>query len=127
MAIATPDMASLVAAEHALRRAQFASDADTLARLLDDALVFTGPDGRLYGKTDDLSLHRSGNMRLTKLEPSEERVELLGDVGVIVVRMEMAGVFQGTAFSGPYRYTRVWQHVTGGWRLVAGHVSAVAG
>jgi hypothetical protein len=39
--------------------------------------------------------------------------------------MEMAGSFRGTPFAGPYRYTRVWCERPDGWRIVAGHVSAV--
>lgn len=122
-----PD-ASLRAAEDALRRAQLAGDADALDRLVDDALVFTGPDGLLYGKADDLAAHREGWVRITHLVPSEERVIALGDgVAVLSVRMEMAGTFRGAPFAGPMRYTRVWRATADGWRVVAGHVSAVQG
>jgi hypothetical protein len=41
--------------------------------------------------------------------------------------MEMAGAFKGTPFAGPFRYTRVWREGLDGWRIVAGHVSAVQG
>ena len=117
----------LLAAEAALRRAQLAGDAAALERLVDDALVFTGPDGLLYGKQDDLAAHREGWVRITRLEPSEERVQRLGPVAVVSVRMEMAGTFRGTPFAGPFRYTRVWCERPDGWRVVAGHVSAVQG
>jgi hypothetical protein len=120
------DSDSLLACEAALRRAQLASDVAALGRLLDDALVFTGPDGALYGKADDLAAHRGGMIRITRLEPSEERVQRFGTIAVISVRMEMSGTFQGQAFAGPYRYTRIWCARTDGWRVVAGHVSAVA-
>ena len=117
---------SLLACEAALRRAQLASDVAALDRLLDEELVFTGPDGALYGKGDDLAAHRAGMIRITRLEPSEERVQRFGDIAVISVRMEMSGTFQGEAFSGPYRYTRIWRAGRDGWRVVAGHVGAVA-
>ena len=117
----------LLAAESALRRAQLAGDAAALDRLVDEALVFTGPDGLLYGKADDLAAHREGWVRITRLEPSEERVQRLGGVAVVSVRMEMAGTFRGAPFAGPFRYTRVWREQGGGWRVVAGHVSAVQG
>jgi hypothetical protein len=41
--------------------------------------------------------------------------------------MDMAGTYDGVSFSGPYRYTRVWCERPGGWRIVAGHLSAVQG
>ena len=116
---------SLRACEAALRQAQLASDVATLERLVDDALVFTGPDGAVYGKTDDLDAHRNGLVRITRLEPSEERIQRFGSIAVVNVRMEMAGTFRGAAFAGPFRYTRVWCAQPNGWRIVAGHVSAV--
>ena len=116
---------ALVAAELALRRAQLASDVAALERLVDDALVFTGPDGAVYGKDDDLDAHRTGMIRITRLEPSEERIQRFGSIAVISVRMEMEGTFRDAAFAGPFRYTRVWCKRESGWRIVAGHVSAV--
>lgn len=109
----------------ALRKAQLAGDVAALERLVDDALVFTGPDGAIYRKADDLDAHRHGTVRITRLEPSEEHIQRFGSIAVISVRMEMAGTFQGAEFDGPFRYTRVWCERTGGWRVVAGHVSAV--
>ncbi|HJU88507.1 MAG TPA: nuclear transport factor 2 family protein [Gemmatimonadaceae bacterium] len=118
---------SLRACESALREAQLASDVAALDRLLDDALVFTGPDGALYGKEDDLDAHRRGAIRITRLEPSDERIQRFGAIAVVSVRMEMKGTFQGSEFAGPFRYTRVWRAHGDGWRIVAGHVSAVTG
>ena len=113
------------ACETALRSAQLTSDVATLERLVDDQLMFTGPDGGVYGKSDDLSAHRDGWVRITRLEPSEEQIEVLGYIGVVSVRMDMAGTFRGAPFAGQFRYTRVWYARPEGWRLVAGHVSAV--
>jgi hypothetical protein len=118
---------SLLAAEAALRRAQLEGDVDTLDRLVDEALMFTGPDGAVYGKAHDLDAHRQGWVRITRLEPSEERMQRLGDVAVVSVRMQMAGSFRGAEFAGAFRYTRVWCLRAEGWRVVAGHVSAVQG
>jgi ketosteroid isomerase-like protein len=118
---------ALRVAEAALRRAQLASDVAALDRLVDDALVFTGPDGAVYGKADDLEAHRNGTVRISRLEPSEERVQRFGSIAVVSVRMEMAGTFKGQAFAGPFRYTRVWCERPDGWRIVAGHVGGVVG
>ncbi|MFN2637556.1 MAG: nuclear transport factor 2 family protein [Gemmatimonadaceae bacterium] len=118
---------SLRNCESALRAAQLTSDFAALDRLVDDALVFTGPDGAVYGKADDLKGHRDGMIRITRLEPSEERVQEFGSIAVVSVRMQMSGTFRGEAFSGPFRYTRVWCQRPDGWRVVAGHVSAVLG
>jgi hypothetical protein len=119
--------AALQASEAALRRAQLASDVAELDGLVDDGLVFTGPNGLVYGKQDDLDAHRRGLIRITRLDPSEERVQRFGEFAVVSVRMEMSGTFEGAAFAGPFRYTRVWRAYDDAWRIVAGHVSAILG
>jgi hypothetical protein len=117
---------SLLASEAALRRAQLAGDVAELDRLLDDELVFTGPDGALYSKADDLDAYRAGMVSIKRLEASEERVQRFGSIAVVTVRMDMSGSFKGEPFSGPFRYTRIWCARPEGWRIVGGHVSAVA-
>ena len=120
-----PSEASLRACETALRQAQLAGDVRELDRLVDDALVFTGPNGAVYTKQDDLDAHRRGLIRITRLDPSEERIQRFGHIAVVSVRMEMSGSFEGAPFAGPFRYTRVWRAQADSWRIVAGHVSAV--
>ncbi len=58
---------SILTAEADLRAAQLAGDVAALDRLLDDGLVFTGLDGAVVGKADDLALHRSGRLRITRV------------------------------------------------------------
>jgi ketosteroid isomerase-like protein len=120
------DTQNVHAAELALREAQLAGDVAALDALIDDHLVFTGPDGMIYGKQDDLEAHRRGAIRITMLEPSDERVQDFGDIVVVTVRMEMRGSFNGAPFAGPFRYTRVWRQRERRWRIVAGHVSAIS-
>ena len=116
---------SLLASERALRAAQLTGDVTEIERLLDDSLIFTGPDGAIYGKQDDLDAHRRGLVHITRLDPSEEHMQRYGSVAVVSVRMEMSGTFHGAPFAGPFRYTRVWREQPEGWRIIAGHVSAV--
>ena len=116
---------SLLECERALRAAQLTGDVTELECLIDDSLIFTGPDGAIYGKQDDLDAHRRGLVRITRLDPSEERMQRHGSVAIVSVRMEMSGTFHGAPFAGPFRYTRVWREQPEGWRIIAGHVSAV--
>ncbi len=113
--------------EEELRQAQLTGDVAALDRLLDERLVFTALDGRVVGKADDLALHRSGRLRVTRMDPGERQVLRLGTVVVVSVRMEASAVIDGVDVSGPLRYTRVWHEGPGGWRVVAGHMSAVRG
>jgi ketosteroid isomerase-like protein len=112
--------------EDQLRRAQLGGDVAALDELLDDALVFTAIDGTVVGKNDDLELHRSGRLRISKMEASDLRVLHLGTVAVVSVQMEAEAVLDGVGMSGRLRYTRVWTQRADGWRVIAGHMSVVS-
>lgn len=117
---------SLREAERRLQAAQLASDVDALDALLDDRLVFTGPDGNLYSKADDLRVHRSGSQTMTKVEEEQVAVLVDGRTGVSWFLGRLEGTMSGTPFTARVRYTRTWLHDDEhGWRLVAAHVSAV--
>ena len=111
--------------EAALRQAQLRSDVEALDRLLDDALVFTTLEGTVVGKADDLSIHRSGRLRITKMEPGDRHIVRLGSTVVVSVRMEAEATFDGVPARDALRYTRVWHERPDGWRVVAGHMSLV--
>jgi hypothetical protein len=111
--------------ESQLRDAQFSNDVAMLDRLLDDELVFVALDGSIASKQDDLDAHRAKRLRLTRSEPGERHVQRLGDAAVVSVRMEMEGSWDGSHFAGAFWYTRVWCRRADGWRIVAGHMSAV--
>ncbi len=53
----------LVALEDQLRSAQLTADVSVLDRLISDRLLFTGPDGQLGTKAQDLEAHGSGVVR----------------------------------------------------------------
>ena len=115
----------VLTAEAELRSAMLAGDVDALDRLLDADLVFTGLDGRVIGKAADLDAHRTGRLRLSRLDPSERHVVRCGPTVVVSVRVDLAGTYDGEPTGGAYRYTRVWCERPEGWRIVAGHMSAI--
>jgi ketosteroid isomerase-like protein len=120
--------AEIVACEARMRAAQLEADVAALERLIADELLFTGPDGRLGSKADDLAAHGSGVVRVRAHEPEELRVRRVGaDVAVAALRARLTVDVSGTRVHGTYRYTRVWaREGDGPWRVVGGHVSAVA-
>ena len=120
--------AEIVAGEASLRAAQLAADVATLARLISDDLLFTGPDGQLGTKAQDLEAHRSGVVRFRSHVPEELRMRRVGaDVVVTALRARLEVEVAGDLVRGTYRYTRVWaREGDGQWRVVGGHFSAVA-
>jgi ketosteroid isomerase-like protein len=117
----------IVALEARIRTAQLNADVAVLDSLIVDDLLFTGPDGQLGTKAQDLHAHHSGAVRFRVHEPEELRVRRVGEhVAVSALRARLAVEVAGTLFRGTYRYTRVWARERGGpWRVVAGHVSEI--
>jgi ketosteroid isomerase-like protein len=117
----------IVALEAELRAAQLNADVAALDRLIDDELLFTGPDGNLATKAQDLEAHRSGIVHFRAHEPEELRVlSVSPDVCIAALRARLAVEVAGALIEGTYRYTRVWARGDRArWRVVGGHVSAV--
>lgn len=113
------------AVEEQLRQAMLTSDVATLDRLIDDDLFFTALSGEVVDKATDLEMHRSGRIRIRRLEPSERRIRLLGSTAVVSVRMAAEAVIDGTVYRNTLRYTRVWHEGPAGWRIAAGHMGVV--
>jgi ketosteroid isomerase-like protein len=124
--VGAPDP-EIVAAEAAIRAAQLAADVAALDRLIANELLFTGPDGQLGTKAQDLEAHGSGIVRFREHVPEELRVRRVGaDVAVAALRARLGVEVAGTLVRGTYRYTRVWaREDAGAWRVVGGHVSEV--
>jgi len=120
-----PPDPEIVALETQLRAAQLAADTTVLDALISDALLFTGPDGQLATKAQDLDAHRSGVVRFRVHEPEELRIRRVNkDVAIAALRARLSVDVAGNVVSGTYRYTRVWARENEGtWRVVGGHVS----
>jgi ketosteroid isomerase-like protein len=107
-----------------LRSAQLAADVGALDRLIAEDLLFTGPDGQLSTKAQDLAAHQSGLVKIREHEPTELRIRRIGNsVAIVALRTRLVVDVNGTAIRGVYRYTRVWAREGGEWRVAGGHVS----
>lgn len=124
--IGAPDP-EIMELEARIRAAQLRADVSALDALLADALLFTGPDGTVGTKAQDLAAHESGIVRFREHVPLELRVRRIGSaVAITSLRAQLTVEVAGTLTSGEYRYTRVWaREGSREWRVVGGHVSAV--
>jgi Domain of unknown function (DUF4440) len=117
--------AEVVAREQALLRAVTTNDVALLDDLLHDDLLFNGPDGRTATKALDLANYRSGGVQLRRADPSDRVASAIGDDVVVAVTVRLEGSYLGVQVDGSYRYLRVWKHIGGAWRVIAGSVVAV--
>ena len=114
--------AEIAACEAALLRAITTNDVGLLAELLHDDLLFNGPDGQTGTKAQDLANYRSGGIQLRRADASDRLVKAIGDDVVVAVTVTLEGSYLGVPVDGRYRYLRVWKHLGGAWRVIAGSV-----
>lgn len=113
---------TIAALEDTLQRAMFTSDVAVLDDLIADDLIFTMHTGQVVNKQFDLEAHRSGLFQFTKVDISDRQIHPYGDCIVVTLKADLAGTFDGQAFSETYRFTRVWVQRHNRWQIVAGHV-----
>lgn len=111
--------------EEELRLAMINNDADKLDELIDDSLVFIGPDGSVATKEDDLAAHRAKIQLIQEINPSQTQIVINEGFVVVILRAAIAGSFSGVSISGDYRYLRVWKQFGDTFRIIAGSVSSI--
>ena len=117
----------LLQAERRLQAAQLASDVTALGELLHEDAIFTGPDGNLYTRDDDLRVHATGHQVMTTVDEEDLRVSTFGDdVGVTFFLGTLEGTVDGDPIKARMRYTRAWRHDDTRWRIIAAHASFLA-
>ncbi len=118
-------VATLHEAEQRLQAAVRSGDVETLDLLLDDRVVYTGPDGRSLTKADDLQAHRSRILAVEAFDQQDLHVTVVGSTGITHVLAVLQGTAEGRPFTARLRYTRTWVHADDTWRVLAAHASAV--
>jgi ketosteroid isomerase-like protein len=110
--------------EDRLLAAMRAGDAETLETLLADDLIFINQYGHQLDKMEDMAKHRSGNLRIERLDVRSRNIRLLENGAVVTTRVKIDGSFLGTPFSGSFGYTRVWRRNNDRWLVVSAHCSS---
>jgi ketosteroid isomerase-like protein len=112
--------------EERLRRAMLHNDIPVLDELIAPELLFTDHMGQRATKEDDLAFHRAGTLQVTRIEPSEQQIQMHPDFAVVSVLMHLTGFYAGASIDQRIRYTRVWAiSSTGSLQIVAGHMSEI--
>ena len=122
------DYEEIVILEARIRVAQLGADLTALENLISDDLLFTGPDGQLGSKAQDLEAYRSGTVKFVAHVPEELRIRRVSaNVAITSLRAQLTVQVAENLSRGTYRYTRVWARDDGrGWCVVGGHVSLVS-
>jgi ketosteroid isomerase-like protein len=119
------DLRALERAEDQLQAAVAANDPMSLAAVLHDDLLATGPDGLLVSKQEDIAGYLSGDFRVARYEQIRRRVIACGGTGVTAVRAHIRGQMKDGPFDVVMDYTRTWVFDEGRWQVLAAHLSLV--
>ncbi len=116
----------ILKAEEKLKLAMLNSDVNELDRLLAPELIFTNHQGQVLGKQDDLNAHQSGKINIELITPSQQKIQLVGQVAIATVQVHLMGSYAGIPFDNNLRFTRIWNLASDGtWQIVAAHSSIV--
>lgn len=117
----------ILACEERLRNAMLQSDVAVLDELLATELVFTNHLGHLMSKEDDLAAHRSGMVKIEKIDLTGQQIKILQDAAIVTVQARIHGSFAGEMSENDFRFTRVWvKSPNADWQLIVAHSSLVA-
>jgi len=110
--------------EERLWQAQRDSNVAELDRLLADDALFTGMSGQRETKASDLEQHRTGALKITRLEPLDFAVREIPSGAITSVKMAGTAFIQGQEVVATLYYTRVWIERDGHWQIVGAHMTA---
>lgn len=117
--------AELLAIDATWNTLRMRPDVEGLDRLLADDWMLTHSDGRVQHKADYLEELRTSARRNQGIGNEDVRVRRHGDTAVVTGTSVQSGISNGQPWSGRFRFTRVWIHRDGAWRMVASHSSRV--
>jgi ketosteroid isomerase-like protein len=109
-------------------KAEGAGDADGLAAVLDPDFRAVGPRGFVLGTTEWTGRYRAGMLRNDSFDWEGADIRRYGDdTAVGIGQYSSTGAFQGQALEGTFKVTHVLHRGADGWKIVALHLSPVAG
>lgn len=100
-------------------------DADALAAMLHDDLVYTHSSAVVDDKASYVEAIRSGKTRYHSIKRSEERVRAYGDTAFVTGRAEIEVDVNGQHKSLRLRYLDAWTRTREGWKFVAWQSTAI--
>lgn len=106
--------------EQQWRTAQLTGDVATMDKLLSDDYIGISLNGQVNTKAQQIQRYSSRRMSLTRLDLTEMKVKLIGDIAIVTSRAEVEGMADGNSIKGTYRYTRVYQRLpSGAWKITS--------
>lgn len=108
----------IVELETEWRRAALANDVPAMDKLLSEDYLGITSTGEVLTKAQQLDHMRNRELILTKLDISELKIKLIGNIAIVTSLAQVEGSSDGEQLQGAYRYTRVYQRLASGvWKI----------
>ena len=100
-------------------------DAATVGDFLADDLVHIGFEGQFAGKAEYMGFFKQGIWHYRKYEPSNLNVKVLGNVAVVMGRVDRIFVINNKETVGAFSFTHVWSRAGDRWRMTSSQVTNI--
>src|SRR4051812_9779879 len=94
-------------------------NASVFEKHLADSYVFTGPDGIVMNKTENIAPLKSGELKFESSKYDDMKVQLYGNTAIVTYRSTDKGTYKGSDLTGQYRWTDVFVKRDGRWQVAA--------
>jgi ketosteroid isomerase-like protein len=104
--------------ERLWRTATLAGDFKAMEGLLSDDFVGIAWNGQVSTKEMQIDRLRNRSFSMQKLDVSDEKVKIIGNVAIVTATANVEGKIEGSDMKGAYRYTRIYQKLLNGeWKV----------
>ncbi len=120
------DQVELQRLEKVWNDAHLRGDTAALDDLWADELVVTVPKMQLMNKSQSLAIWRTGRMKFQRYETSDTAFRIYGEAAVVTGRLIRERTFGDKKIQEDWRFTKVYVHRQGKWRVVSWQASESA-
>jgi ketosteroid isomerase-like protein len=104
--------------EQQWRTATLNGDAAAIGKMLSDDFVGIAWNGEVATKAMQIDRVSTRSFALTRLDLSDTKVKLIGNVAIVTGLAQVLGTNAGKQMEGTFRYTRVYQRLPSGtWQI----------
>jgi ketosteroid isomerase-like protein len=113
--------------EQQWQQAMLSDDVSAMDKLLSDDYLGVTAGGDLVTKSQQLDRMRKRQVTVTKLDTTEVKFKLIGQIAIVTSLTQIEGVADGRDIKGGFRTTRVYQRLPAGvWKLTSFESTRVA-
>jgi ketosteroid isomerase-like protein len=110
------------------KQAMLDDDVSAMDKLLAEDYLGVTAGGDLVTKSQQLDRMRNRKLTVTKLDTSDIKVKLIGQIAIVTSLAQLEAVAEGKTVNGQYRYQRVYQRLpSGSWKITSFVASRIPG